>query len=177
MNELTFSISCFMDFDEDELFPSIIPFGFHQTKENILLWSNQEVRFGIRPFMARNRVNHGYRVAFKGEHVESAQELMKRFLGDFNPQIHGIELNFDVERMQKENIKLAKSANLTEGSLPGIFSKGNVGICCLPDGKINYQIRNRKITLNNLADYMGEIKATHNFLHGEEEHDLFFYAI
>jgi len=64
-------------------------------------------------------------------------------------------------------------------SLYGTFHHKGVGVICLVNGQIVYQIRNRKFKGAMLAELMKEIQFTHNTLIGkcEEEKDLFYFVV
>lgn len=137
-------------------------------------WKLDGHTFLITPFgpNEKHQESYGYRIYFDGL-IDGGLYLFEMCMGGYAPRIQAVEFDLTHKKMsQEEWIKdFFSRPSLTPGSMRGIFTKGKIGIVCLPDHTVNIQLRT-KSKANKLLEFLKEIESVRHELQ-PSDFDLF----
>lgn len=166
-------LSFFIKEKEHELFPQLEPLRFSVHRDHKIVWKSEDASLIIQPFSVVGRESQGYRAYFKGN-PETLQYLFNNFISCFSPEISGIEYILDTSKGQHECVTIAERNRLKKGAMYSLYEHNKVMIVILPDGRITFQIRNRKIKQSELAKVLKEINSVVDIFR-PQEFNLFSY--
>ncbi|QHA38713.1 hypothetical protein D5E69_23045 (plasmid) [Rossellomorea marisflavi] len=140
-------------------------------------WSIDGHIFRIQPFgpKGEHQEAYGYRIHFDGL-IDGGLYLFEMSMAGFKPTIQAVE--FDMIHPEKTQAvwisDFLRRPSLEPGGMRGIFSKGKVGIICLPDHSVNIQLR-IKGKASKLPVLLREIESVRSELQ-PEDFNLFSYG-
>ncbi|WP_201715516.1 hypothetical protein [Rossellomorea arthrocnemi] len=153
-----FKLTTFASVHPDKLGEALKGLHFEQTTKGFE-WRLDGHSFLISPFGPKGEFqeSYGYRVFFDGL-IDGGLYLFEMSMSCFKPNIQAVE--FDLvhpNKYQQDWIhEFNKRPSFEPGSLNGIFTKGSIGICCLPVHTVNIQLR-KKSKYTKLAEFLREV--------------------
>jgi hypothetical protein len=155
-----FKLTTFVSIHPEKLEIALRGLHFNQTTKGFE-WKLDGHTFLISPFgpKGNHQESYGYRIYFDGL-IDGGLYLFEMCMSGYEPRIQAVE--FDLihkNRSQQDWIKdFLSRPSLLPGSMRGIFSKGKVGIVCLPDHTVNIQLR-IKSKASKLSEFLKEIES------------------
>lgn len=148
---MQFKVTCFFKEPTERLFEILESKHFVRTRQNTVVWSHRNNKLEIVPFSSAGRETNGYRFCFEGN-TEVFQYIFDNLTSKLIPTITGVECTIDSSLNQRQLINLAKQTLYKECSMPGLYEQEGVGIVCMKNGEINFQLRNRHFTIGRLHE-------------------------
>lgn len=148
---LIFKVTCFFKEPKERLFEILESKHFVRTLQGTVVWTHRKDKLEIVPFSSPGRETNGYRFYFEGN-TEVFQFVFDNLAANLSPTITGVEFTLSTVLNQTQLINLAKQTRYKECSLPGLYEQEGVGIVCMKNGEINFQMRNRHFTIGRLHE-------------------------